>query len=200
MEVAKPPSINVAPGGNPAPSAQSRSANPAPPLPPALDRADIGPLDVPAALQILIAEVQDAWQLAPTAATAQTPVQSPLEAAMRLVQTLLQSLPNTGGDARGWTTALAVLQAGLDTGIDRAIATVAAWRDVPQAAVDALKDARSMVAAALGDETLSPWLVPPEWAGLAPRLEIFRRRRRTARRRLIDPDFPLPELGDEPKP
>ena len=66
---------------------------------------------------------------------------------------------------------------------------VTQWRDVPAAAVDAVADARALFIAALGDEPQNPLWLRPEWVGLAPVLERFRRRRRNAGRRLTDPDL-----------
>lgn len=196
MEIAKPPPIDNPTGGNPTPTMPEHPAQPAPAQQPAIDRADIRPLDVPAALQILIAEVLDAWRLAPLHGAAQSPV----EAANRLVEIFIQSLPNADDEARGWTAALAALQSGLESGTLRAMAVVGAWPDVPQAAVEALKEAHATTLAVLGDEPVGSWLMRPEWLGLAPRIEIFRRRRRAARRRLIDPDFPVSSPEDEIKP
>jgi len=77
----------------------------------------------------------------------------------------------------------------LQTGFASAISAVSAWRDVPSAVVDAAKETRALVFSVLGDEPQNPLWLRPEWVGLAPRLQRFWRRRRLARRRLMDPDY-----------
>ena len=60
MEIGKPPIIDGAPGANPAPGAQNATVRRGVVEPPLADRTDIRLLTVPAALQILLAEVFDA--------------------------------------------------------------------------------------------------------------------------------------------
>jgi hypothetical protein len=62
--------------------------------------------------------------------------------------------------------------------------------------VDAVKETRVLFFSALGDEPQNPLWLRPEWVGLGPRLHRFWRRRRNARRRLIDPDQPPGSLDD----
>ncbi len=210
MQVGKPPMIDAAPGTDPAAAAQGATARQGAAAVPAPDRADIRPLSVAAALQILIAEVLDQWSLPPSPALSPTPALSPSssappdgapDAAMRLVQAFLQSLPAADAGTSAFIAADDRLLAGLVQGMDQATRLVAAWRDVPREAIDALGQTRAMVLGALGEEppdpTLSPWVVRPEWLDLAPRIELLRRRRRWARRRLLDPDLPLPGIDDE---
>jgi hypothetical protein len=189
------------------------------PLPPTAgppaDLADIRPLDVSGALQILLAEVGAALDLqlgaaitpgavtssAATAATSSTAgaiAQSPDQAARQMVDMFLQALPDDAGDAPAWTAALVRADAALQSGSEQAVGVVTQWRDVPAAAVDAVAEARALFSAALGDELQNPLWLRPEWMALAPLLQRFRRRRRNARRRLTDPDYPTPSL-DEPE-
>ena len=60
--------------------------------------------------------------------------------------------------------------------------------------IDDRAEAQSL--GALGDEPQNLLLLPPEWVGLAPVLQRFRRRRRNARRRLTDPDYPTQSLDE----
>jgi hypothetical protein len=173
---------------------------------PAADLADIRPLDISGALQILLAEVHAALDVqlgaaitpgantsgAATAATATTAgaiAQSPDQAARQMVEMFLQALPEDASDAPAWTAALVRADAALQSSIEQAMGVVTQWRDVPAAAVDAVADARALFIAALGDEPQNPLWLRPEWVGLAPVLQRFRRRRRNARRRLTDPDL-----------
>jgi hypothetical protein len=168
------------------------------------DRADIRPLDVQAALQILLAEVRAAFEQQAILALdqpefdqqAQAQAQAgkdgaapdtPPQAARVLVEMAVQSLPDEP-EVAAWTAALSRMESVLQTGIEQAIDAVSAWRDVPSAVIDATKETRALVFAILGDDPQNPLWLRPEWAGFAPRLERFWRRRRIARRRLTDPD------------
>jgi hypothetical protein len=207
MEIGKPPVIDGAHGAGPAPGAQSATVKQGAAPPTAVDRADIRPLSVTAALQILITEVVDQLSLltlpapAPALAPAQGQPDSPDDAALRLVNLFLQSLPASDEDAQGFLAAYDIQRAGLELGIERALGVVVAWRDVPRESVDALGTARTMVLTALADDapgaTLGPWAMRTEWLALAPRIDLLRRRRRRARRRQLDPDLPLPDIDDE---
>jgi hypothetical protein len=180
---------------------------------PAADLADIRPLDISGALQILLAEVRAALDLqlgaaitpgaitsiAATAATATTAgaiAQSPDQAARQMVEMFLQALPEDVSDAPAWIAALVRADAALQSSIEQAMGVVTQWRDVPAAAVDAVTDARALFIAALGDEPQNPLWLRPEWVGLAPVFQRFRRRRRNARRRLTDPDYPTQSLDE----
>jgi hypothetical protein len=172
---------------------------------PMMDRADIRPLDVSAALQILLAEVRAALDLTLDAAIAQSAItqgsqgailQSPVQAARELVDMFLQELPEDATDAPAWTGALAQVETAMQSSMERAIDVVAVWHEVPPAVVDAVKETRVLFFSALGDEPQNPLWLRPEWVGLGPRLHRFWRRRRNARRRLIDPDQPPGSLDD----
>ena len=189
---------------------------------PAADLADIRPLDISGALQILLAEISAALDLqlsaatttgaipsstamatittataaAAVAATTAVNAPSPDQAARQMAEMFLQALPEDASDAAAWTAALARADAAMQSGIEQAVGVVTQWRDVPAAAVDAVADARALFIAALGDEPQNPLWLRPEWVGLAPVLHRFRRRRRNARRRLTDPDY-SPQSLDE---
>ena len=171
------------------------------------DRADIRPLDVPAALQILLAELRAALEEQPllfdqpplldqpVPGEGGAPPDNPAQAARLLVQMAVQSLPEEPNIA-AWTEALSRMEGALQAGIERAIDAVSAWRDVPAVVIDAAKETRALVFAALGDDPQNPLWLRPEWAGFAPRLERFWRRRRIARRRLTDPDYASGSFDD----
>jgi hypothetical protein len=188
------------------------------------DRADIRPLDIPAALQILLAEVRASFESRAIliGGDAGAGAENPAQAARALLQWVLQALPDesatmpvSGPPASGaaqlnaaqlnaaqLNAALVRAEAALQAGLDRAISAVAAWRDVPASVVDAAKDTRALVFAVLGDDPRNPLWLRPEWIGLAPRFERFWRRRRLARRRLTDPDDSAGSFddGSEPRP
>jgi hypothetical protein len=90
------------------------------------DRADIRPLDIPGALQILLSEVRDALGL-DTSGNAVP--QNPVQAAQELVRMVLQSTPDEAPDVSAWTQALVRMEAALQTGLANAISAVSAWRD-----------------------------------------------------------------------
>lgn len=206
MEASKVPPIDVAAtyAGTAGTTGSASTTGPAttlepgpqstPNIAPILDRADIRPLDMTAALQILISEVQAALDLPLDAVSTQTPVQ----AARVLADMWLQAVPEDASDAQAWAASVAGAQAAFQSGIERAIGAIAVWRDVPQVVVDAVDETRSLVLALLNDEPPNPLWLLPEWLGLAPKMERFWRRRRTARRRLSDPDYPTASLDDEP--
>jgi hypothetical protein len=197
MEVSKLPPADV-------PSARAGTAGlteqgPQSPasIAPMVDRADIRPLDVPAALQILLAEVRAALDLTLDAAITQgsqgpilqsASLQSPVQAARELVDMFLQELPEDATDAPAWSAVLAQVETAMQSSMERAIDLVAVWQDVPAAVVDAVKETHVLFFSALGDESQNPLWLRPEWMDFGARLQRFRRRRRNARRRLIDPD------------
>jgi hypothetical protein len=154
------------------------------------DRADIRSLDIPAALQILLAEIRAAFDLQASQMSGEgsAVLDTPAQAARALVELVIQSMPDDAG-VPTWTAVLVRVEAALPIGLERAIDAVSAWRDVPVAVVDATKETRALVFSILGDDPQNPIWLRPEWAGLAPKFERFWRRRRIARRRLTDPDY-----------
>jgi hypothetical protein len=172
-----------------APAPGQGTPSPTTAAPPA-DLADIRPLDISGALQILLAEVRAVVPSAITSsATASMVAQSPVQAARELVEIFLQALPEDASDAPAWTVALVRADAAMQSSIERAFGVVTQWREVPAAAVDAVREARALFASVLGDEVENPLWLRPEWMGLAPMIHRFRRRRRNSRRRLTDPDL-----------
>jgi hypothetical protein len=205
MEVSKLPPADV-PSARPGTATLTEQGSQSPAsIVPMADRADIRPLDVAAALQILLAEVRAALDL-PLESTGTpgaimqgsqgTILQGPVQAARELVDLFLQELPEDATDARVWTAALVQVEAAMQSSIERAIDVVAVWREVPSAVVDAVKEARALFCSVLGDEPQNPLWLRPEWMGLGPRLQRFRRRRRDMRRRLIDPDLRTGSLDE----
>jgi hypothetical protein len=200
MDITKmPPPATAAARTPAAPPAEQGPQSPASAAPIA-DHADIRPLDIPAALQILLAEVRAAFELQAVAMGSSTneTVNSPPQAARALVQMLISAMPDESVSMPAWNAALARVETALQTGLDRGIDAVTVWRDVPPIVVDAAKQARTLVfSILLSDDPLSPVWLRPEWAGLAPRLERFWRRRRLARRHLTDPDYSSRSLDDD---
>ena len=174
----------------------------------ATDFADIRPLDLVAALQILVAEVRaglDAsleGSMGLGGATNNAPItlnpvtQSPTQTAQELVAMFLRALPEDTSDAPAWTAALIQVEAAVQSSLERAVNVIAAWRDTPPPVVDAAKETRALFLEALGDEVQNPLWLRPEWMGLGVPFHRFRRRRRNARRRLTDPDYPLMDLDE----
>jgi hypothetical protein len=199
MDVTKMPAPAGAAARTPtAPPAEQGPQSPANAAPIA-DRADIRPLDVAAALQILLAEVRSAFELLAVAMgeEANELVSSPPQAARALLQMVLRAVPEETASVPAWNAELARVETALQTALDRGIDAVTMWRDVPPIVVDAAQEARTLVFSALGDDLQNPAWLRPEWAGLAPKFERFWRRRRLARRRLTDPDFPSGSLDDD---
>ena len=187
---------------------------------PVVDRADIRPLDTPAALQILLAEVRAAFELQAIAmgSNASEVPNSPPQAARMLVQMLLGAMPDEGekpdegavpdvsamleiASTPSWNAVLARVETALQAGLDRGIEAIMVWRDVTANVVDAAKEARALVFSTLGDDPQNPVWLRPEWVGLGPQFERFWRRRRLARRHfahrhLTDPD-PTGSVDDD---
>lgn len=172
-----------------------------------IDFADIRPLDLAAALQILMAEVQAGLDVSlagssASDAAAQRPIaqnalpQTPTQASREVLDLFLRALPEDASDAPAWTAAVIQLETTVQSSIDRALGVIAAWRDVPPPIVEAVRETRMLFSEALSDEPQVPVWLRPEWLGLGPRYQGFRRRRRNARRRLTDPDYPLMDLDE----
>lgn len=204
MDVSKIPPAdlpNPLPGS--APAADQRTQSSATLAPPA-DHADIRPLDIAGALQILLAEVHAELELVLEAAISQSSAnlqgpgiaQDAVQAAHALLQVFLREMPQDAGNAPAWTSTLLRMQAAVESGMERAFSLVSQWRDVPAPAVDAVKDTRGLFLSALRDDPPNPLWLRPEWLGLAPAFYRFRRRRRISRRRLTDPDYSTGNLDD----
>jgi hypothetical protein len=141
----------------------------------------------------LIAEVHAEFEWPAPAPT----TQSPAQASLVLIQMFLQAMPESEGDFSDWESAAVPVEVALGSAMERALAVVERWRDVPQIAVDAVKETRALVTDQLSDEPSNPLWLRPDWLSLCPGLQAFRRRRRLARRGLIDPDS-QPIRGDAP--
>jgi hypothetical protein len=148
------------------------------------DRVDIQPLDLTAALQILVAEVRADLEL-PAAALV---LQSPPQTAQIVIQMLLAAVPEEAADLPSWSIASSRVEAAVHTALNRAVEAVAVWRNVPQGVVDAARETRALVLNQLSDEPPGPMWLRPEWLLLAPQMRRFWRRRRRARQDLTDPD------------
>jgi hypothetical protein len=215
--VSPPPDV----GNKPAAATASRAVTGAPErgtappggAAPALDRADIKPLDLPAALQILIAEAReslvsllieaggagDAGHAAGAVGAGAWPpanVDTPSSAARVLIEMMLQALPDTADEA-AWDVALPRVEAALQSAVQRAVDVVSAWRDVPPIVVQMTRESVGLVSQVLGDEPRNPLWLTPEWLTMTPRLARFWRRRRILRRRLTDPDHDKDSRWDE---
>jgi hypothetical protein len=172
----------------------------------ALDRVDIRPLDVPAALQILIAEVRAAFAEAPAIVprhdfgvdegAAAAMVDDAVPAARVLVEMVLQSLPETF-EPDSWSTTLTRADAALQSGVQSAVNVVGAWRDVAPEVLSVTQESGALALRLISGEPPFPAWPPPEWLGMAPRLTRLWRRRRALRRRLVDPDYAANAKCDE---
>jgi hypothetical protein len=188
MDVTKLPSQGAPSVRAPTSPAEPGSQSPAN-IAATADRADIRPLDIPAALQILLAEVRAAFDLQALQMSGEgsAVLDTPAQAARALVELVIESMPEDAG-VPAWTAVLVHVETALPLGLERAIDAVSAWRDVPFRVVDAAKETRALAFSVLDEEPQNPLWLRPEWAGLAPKFERFWRRRRIARRRLTDPD------------
>ena len=205
IEVSKisPTDVSQPVAGN-AQATDQRAASSAGLAPPA-DHADIRPLDTAGALQILIAEVRAGLEsalaaaISPSRVSVQGPgiVQDSAQAAHELLQIVLRAILEDAGDAPAWISTTIRVEAAVQSSMARALGIVTQWRDVPAAAVDAVKETQLLFRSALGDEPLNPAWLRPEWLGLAPAVQRYRRRRRIARRRLTDPDYLTGSLDDD---
>jgi hypothetical protein len=192
MEVSKVPPLDASKVQAGTSTLAEQGSPSAAPAAPTADSADIRPLGVASALMILLAEVRAGLDMPGDAATTRVPVQ----AARELVDLFLQRLPEDPNDVPAWTSALIRVDATFQSSIERALEVVTRWRDVPTTVVDAVKETRALFVAALDDNPQNPLFLRPEWLGLVPMLQRFRRRRRNARRRMIDPDYSSGSLDE----
>ena len=220
MEVTKAPPPGAGPVLPDAAAAPGQAGIALAAAPPAGEFVDIQPLNATSALQILIAEVRAELQLPFEGPQTRSATQT----AQLVLDLMLGSLPPeprpttaagaSAADAPrtdspaadlGDRAALAAVDAALNTALDRALGTVAAWRNVPPAAVETAREARTLIAAALIDEPRHALWARPEWQWLVPRIERYWRRRRRQRRGpngpwLSDPDPVLPpDSADDPR-
>lgn len=204
------------------------SSPPEPALSAAAAQADqvlIHPLDLTGALQIMIAEVRAELPLpavrAPPAvvlppfeaphggggrleplliATGGLAAESPTVTPQTLVQLFLQALPPPETlEPAAWLALVTQVQGAVQVALDRAVEVAAAWREVPLAVVEGARETRDVVVAAITHDLPSPLWLRPEWLGLAPRMERYRRRRKRALRWLSDPDPHWRERDEDPE-
>jgi len=195
MDVTKAPPLDptagLPPTGGPTLQRSTLSAS-ATDIAPLVDQVHIQPLDVAAALQILIAEVRAGLGLPGDAAVGSGPTQT----AQVLIRMFLHALPADADNPSTWIAESARLDRVIQSALDRAVDAVAVWRNVPQSVVDVAKETRALVASLLSDAPPSPIWFRPEWLGLAPTIERYWRRRRLLRRGLTDPDM-RPSRGND---
>ena len=199
MEIVKLP----APGSGTSGVGTAEQGTKAPPsLIATAERVDIRPLDVSAALRILIAEVRASFEsqaLLTAGSGVSAPgavVDNPLQAALALIEIILQAQPAQAGNAQ-WGAALTRLEMQLHAALERAIDAVTLWRDISAPVVQTVNQTRALIFALLDEGPQNPLWLRPEWAQLAPRFEYFWRRRRRARRRLTDPDYTSRGFDDD---
>jgi hypothetical protein len=199
MDVTKMPAPASAPARTTTAPPAEQGPQSAPSAAPIADRADIRPLDVPAALQILLAEVRAAFELLALAIgeDAGDSANSPPQAARAVLQMVLRAVPDETASTPVWNVELARVETALQTGLDRGMEAVTLWRDVPPIVVEAAQEAHGLVFSALDADPQNPAWLRPEWVGLAPEFERFSRRRRVARRRLSDPDYSSGRSDDD---
>jgi len=195
-------------------SATEQGSQTPPNVAPPSDHVDIRPLDIPAALQILLAEVRSALDavllvaLEPATdrgrADAPDPPNvpnlgvepTPIQTARVLVNMFLQAVPAEAEDAAAWNATLAQLETAFQSSVEGALNAVAAWRDLPPGVLAAATETRQLAFSVLAGDTQNPLWLRPEWADLAPRIQRFWRRRRRLRRRLQDPDYPATRFDE----
>ncbi|HEY2684059.1 MAG TPA: hypothetical protein VGI93_11155 [Steroidobacteraceae bacterium] len=189
------------------PTRTEQRASPGSPVPiAAADRADIRPLDVTGALQILISEVRAELDAALLSMGAESPPESgarpenPQAAVLSLLESVLPAYLQDPQDLAAFSRAVPSLDSARQTGTLRALDLVASWKEVPAAAVEAVKQAVAGAGNLLDEDTVTPLWLLAEWASLAPKLERYRRRRRRLRRWLTDPDFKSAPLDEEQPP
>ena len=219
MEVGKPGALESAPLGGPvsasladtagknSSAAEQRLQAPAAGM---ADQFDISPLDVSAALRILVAEVQLAVTAGlpelllpstPAPGTAPVPpapltTATPGAAAGSLLATFLAAVPADEADAGAWMQAVARLEQAFLAGYERAATIVTAWSGVTPEVLASVHASQTLFVAALTSAREPDGLVRAEWLRVAPRLQRFRRRRRALQRRLEDPDHRMPQTVD----
>ncbi len=151
------------------------------------DTSRIKALNLPAALQILIAEVKLALVQAgfalPAAGAAQSLVQPPMQgaaepAARAVVGLFLGLVPDEATPEPAWTATLERLVQAVSSGSAAALERVIAWRDTPATIASAVQEARSLALAIIQDDGPPAVLARPEWLGLGAALDRVRRRRR----------------------
>src|ERR1700683_5376765 len=114
------------------------------------------------------------------------PVQLGLATApFTVIQLMLQRLPAEESQRPAeWLNTATQVEGLVRTAMDKAVDAVTVWRDVPPAAVAVVVDARTVVLAALDEDSPNPLWLMPEMMCILPRMQGFWRLRRRLRRSL----------------
>ena len=114
------------------------------------------------------------------------PVQlGPATAPFTVIQMMLQRLPAEESQRPAeWLNTATQVEGLVRTAMDKAVDAVTVWRDVPPAAVAVVIDARTLVLAALDENSPNPLWLMPEMMCILPRLQRYWRLRRRLRRSL----------------
>jgi hypothetical protein len=114
------------------------------------------------------------------------PVQlGPATAPFTVIQMMLQRLPAEESQRPAeWLNTATQVEGLVRTAMDKAVDAVTVWRDVPPTAVAVVIDARTLVLAALDENSPNPLWLMPEMMCILPRLQRYWRLRRRLRRSL----------------
>jgi hypothetical protein len=114
------------------------------------------------------------------------PVQlGPATAPFTVIQMMLQRLPAEESQRPAeWLNTATQVEGLVRTAMDKAVDAVTVWRDVPPTAVAVVIDARTLVLAALDENSPNPLWLMPEMMCILPRMQRYWRLRRRLRRSL----------------
>jgi hypothetical protein len=114
------------------------------------------------------------------------PVQlGPATAPFTVIQMMLQRLPAEESQRPAeWLNTATQVEGLVRTAMDKAVDAVTVWRDVPPTAVAVVIDARTLVLAALDEDSPNPLWLMPEMMCILPRMQRYWRLRRRLRRSL----------------
>jgi hypothetical protein len=114
------------------------------------------------------------------------PVQlGPATAPFTVIQLMLQRLPAEESQRPAeWLNTATQVEGLVRTAMDKAVDAVTVWRDVPPNAVAVVVDARTVVLAALEEDSPNPLWLMPEMMCILPRMQRYWRLRRRLRRSL----------------
>jgi hypothetical protein len=114
------------------------------------------------------------------------PVQlGPATAPFTVIQLMLQRLPAEESQRPAeWLNTATQVEGLVRTAMDKAVDAVTVWHDVPPNAVAVVVDARTVVLAALEEDSPNPLWLMPEMMCILPRMQRYWRLRRRLRRSL----------------
>jgi hypothetical protein len=114
------------------------------------------------------------------------PVQlGPATAPFTVIQLMLQRLPAEESQRPAeWLNTATQVEGLVRTAMDKAVDAVTVWHDVPPNAVAVVVDARTVVLAALDEDSPNPLWLMPEMMCILPRMQRYWRLRRRLRRSL----------------